>query len=106
MGILKKSKLDFFPPKKGKENREFFLSILSKIFSKQYLGDDGINESLKKILSLKLKNQLIFLLSDKIDQIDLKLLQILNYNNELIYVNIFDSLELHLEKKNMSYSFL
>lgn len=105
MWILKYSKIDFFPAKKWRENREFFLTLLKKQFDEKLWKNWDINVSLKKFISLNIKNQLLFILTDKIDQIDWKLLQILSLTNEVIYVNIFDSLESNLEKKNMNYSF-
>jgi hypothetical protein len=105
MWILKSWKIDFFPSKKWRENREFFLTLLKKQFEEKLWDDSDINTSLKKFTSLNINNQLLFILTDKIDEIDGKLLQILSLTNELIYVNIFDSLESNLEKKNMNYSF-
>jgi len=47
----------------------------------------------KEIINRKIKNNLIFILTDKAEKFDKKLLKNINNQNEIIIINIFDSFE-------------
>jgi len=52
-----------------------------------------------------LKDCLVFLCTDKIDEIDQKYLKILSQKHELIYVNILDEFEYNISQSTGMYNF-
>gem|GEM_PF-2790950 len=55
---------------------------------------------------MEIKNNLVIVLTDKIDEISDKTFKILSVKNEVIYINIFDYIENNLiedDNKNNSY---
>jgi hypothetical protein len=60
------------------------------------IKDFDINKLFSFFNSLPIKNSLIFLLTDKISEIDDKYLKIQSIKNDFVYVNIFDFFENNL----------
>jgi len=73
-----------------------FFQNFKNIFNKK--KNKNINKWLKYFNSLKIKNSLVFLLTDKLDK-DLKDLKIAWVKNDLIVCNIFNSFENELNSK-------
>lgn len=90
--ILKKwDNFEFIPYFK---NKAFIWEILDKI-ENQNIENKKQTDLFDYIWKLNLKNNLIFILSDKLD-LDFKNIKRLNINNEIVYINIFDSFENNL----------
>jgi hypothetical protein len=52
-----------------------------------------VHPELQEIISRKIKNNLIFILTDKAENFDKKILKNINNQNEIIIINIFDNFE-------------
>ncbi len=87
-------KFAYLNPKKWKAN---LFNLLKKIeeFSKKEINFN-INLSLNYLNNLASKDNLVFIISDKLD-IDEKILKISSIKNELIFISIFDDFENTLE---------
>ena len=59
-----------------------------------------VNKMIAFFNNLPIKNALIFLLSDKIDEINDKNLKIISIKNDFVYINIFDHFENNLSKES------
>jgi hypothetical protein len=64
------------------------------------IKDFNINKLFSFFNSLPIKNSLVFLLTDKIEEIDDKYLKIQSIKNDFIYINIFDNFENNLSEDN------
>lgn len=84
------NKISYFTPKKWKAN---MLSLASKIeeFSSKNIDFD-INSNINFLNNLKSKNNLVFIISDKLDIND-KILKIASIKNEIVFVSVFDDFE-------------
>ena len=82
---------EFLFKNKKKNTRNFF----SKIFGKNENRSEEKN-GLKKFNELKIKNSLVFFVTDELD-IDTRQLRILSTKNDLVVCNIFDSFENNLQ---------
>lgn len=60
---------------------------------------------LENIKTKKFKNNLIFVFTDNIEIIPDKLLKIISFENELVFINIFDYFENDLEKLDKNIAF-
>ncbi|MDD4151690.1 MAG: DUF58 domain-containing protein [Candidatus Gracilibacteria bacterium] len=89
--ILKdKNKFVYLNAKKGRDN---IFSIASKIEENQELGNPfSIDESILFLNNLKIKNNLVFIVTDKLD-FDERLFKIASLKNEIIFIHIFDDFE-------------
>ncbi len=76
---------------KGREKKNFEKNKLQKIFS--YL------------INRRIKNNLIFILTDQTENIDEKSLKMIWENNEIIFINIFDIFEKELVNIDWNISF-
>ena len=102
--------LEFVPYKKQKEN---IYSLLDKLqnYKNLDLQNRNINNLFEALVKKRIKNNLIFIFSDFVWEIDSKLLKILSLENDIVYINIFDDFELDLSfwKKldlwNLSFNF-
>lgn len=87
-------KFAYLNPKKWKAN---LFNLLNKIeeFSKKEINFN-INASLTYLNNLKSKDNLIFIISDKLD-LDEKILKVSSIKNEVIFISVFDDFENTLE---------
>jgi len=93
--LLYKDKLNLIEYKKSKDNIYRILDLLNN-----NLNNFDINASLEEIKKRSIKNNLIFIITDK-QEFDLKKLKFLSHNNDIIVINIFDKFEnelLEIEK--------
>lgn len=92
----------YFSPKKWKAN---LFNLTNKIeeFSKKEINFN-INASLNYLNNLKSKDNLVFIISDKLD-IDEKLLKVSSIKNEVIFISVFDNFENTLEWMDWIISF-
>jgi uncharacterized protein (DUF58 family) len=92
----------YLNPKKWKAN---LFNLLKKIeeFSKKEINFN-INSSLNYLNNLVSKDNLVFVISDKVD-IDEKILKISSIKNELIFISVFDNFENTLEWMDWIISF-
>lgn len=56
----------------------------------------GVNQVISYFNNMPVKNNLVFVLTDKMDEIDEKYLKVLSYKNDVVYINIFDFIENNL----------
>lgn len=86
---------ELIKPGKWIKNIHKILQIISesKIKSKK---DFSVHWLLTFFNNLPIKNSLVFLLTDKMDEIDDKNLKILSLKNDFVYINIFDTTENNL----------
>ncbi len=90
----------YFQAKKWKAHVfEIYKNIIEKQLSKE---NDRIflNYILTFLSNIKLKDTLLFFLTDKMDITDDKKLKVLSLKNDLVFVNIFDDFENTLEWKD------
>ncbi|MBW7955067.1 DUF58 domain-containing protein [Candidatus Gracilibacteria bacterium] len=94
--LFNDNSLKFIKPKKGIKH---ILNIISKIKNNNLKKIDNfdINDSLKYFNNLPIKNSLVFLLTDKVDNFLDKNLKILGIKNDVVYINIFDYFENNLD---------
>ena len=88
--LYKKNNLEFLEYSKSKNN---IFRIVEKINKINNFFD--LKESLEEIRKRKIKNNLIFILTDKTN-FDFQKLKFLNQNNDIIIINIFDNFENNL----------
>lgn len=101
--IYDEKNIEFIENKKSKENIYRILEKLEKnvdMFGKNILN----NNILEEIIKRKIKNNLIFFLTDKTEDFDEKKLKIINNQNEIIIINIFDYFENNLVNINSNIS--
>jgi len=101
--IYDEKNIEFIENKKSKENIYRILEKLEKnvdMFGKNILN----NNILEEIIKRKIKNKLIFFLTDKTEDFDEKKLKIINNQNEIIIINIFDYFENNLVNINSNIS--
>lgn len=84
---------------KAKKWIKHILNIISKIKSNNLKKVDNfdINDVIKYFNNLPIKNSLVFLLTDKVDNFLDKNLKILWIKNDVVYINIFDYFENNLD---------
>jgi len=97
--------MEFFKAKKWINNVMF---LFDKIDKWNILKKDKTNfiDWINFFNNLEIKNNLVIVLTDKIDEISDKTFKILSVKNEVIYINIFDYIENNLiedDNKNNSY---
>ena len=80
------------------------LEIIEKFENNEKIDENRTKKILQKLNSHKIKNKLIFILTDDIFEKD-KNLKILAMQNEIIFINIFDFLENNLGKKDKNFTF-
>lgn len=91
---------NFISNKKSKNNIYKILNLLeinNKLILDTY-NTNKANNILKDLVKKWIKNNLIFILTDNIFNIDEKLLRLVSNKNELIFINIFDYFENNLTK--------
>ncbi len=93
----------FFPPKKWHQNFQMLWEKLKKLHPSW--ETQNINQALSYFLHLPFQDALVFLCTDKMEEIEEKNLKILAHKHELIYVNIFDSFENTLGENSLVYQF-
>ncbi len=81
----------YFPYKKWKAN---LINIFNNISIYNNEISENYNETLDllPLLNLKVKNNLVFVLSDKIELLE-KNFKVLSFKNDLVYINIFNNFE-------------
>lgn len=83
-------------------------NILEKIKNKNLKNKTNTDKKtlhiLEKINKFKIKNSLIFILSDDTNLYDERLLKNISQNNQLIFINIFDYFENNLDFQNSNLS--
>lgn len=89
----------FFPAKKWKNYQQYLWEILKKNVPNTH-KNGNFEKNLQTFLHFPIKNALVFLLTDKIDEISLKTLKMMTLKNECVYVNIFDVFEHELPFEN------
>lgn len=100
--ILWENTYDIISPSKWKKQ---ILKIINKISQKNFNFKKQDNFDINKILnSLKVKNSLVFMLSDEVDSFQNKDLKMLSLKNDFIYINIFDSFENELSSDGFLYN--
>ncbi len=82
----------FLDYKKTKNNIYRILEKINAFTDKVPPFKGGLGEALDEIKKIKIKNNLIFILTDK-QNFDLKKLRFLSENNDIILINIFDRFE-------------
>lgn len=82
-------------PKKWKNNLMKIIHIIQNNSIKE-IKDFNVNKLFSFFNSLKIKNSLVFLLTDKTDEVDEKNLKIQSFRNDFVYINIFDYVENNL----------
>ncbi|MDQ7009765.1 MAG: DUF58 domain-containing protein [Candidatus Gracilibacteria bacterium] len=91
--IFDEKNINFTEHKKSKNN---IFKILEKCNKKNILTTEGFSplkdNFLQEIIKRKIKNNLIIILTDK-TKFEEKLLKIINSQNEIILINIFDEIE-------------
>lgn len=99
--LFNDSGFSFIKPTKWKEN---LLKIIKTIEKNELnsIKEFGVNKLFSFFNSLPIKNSLVFVLTDKIWEIDEKYLKIQSIKNTLIYINIFDYIENNLENSDFS----
>ena len=101
--IYDEYKYDIIKPSKWKKQ---ILKILKKIQDKNLSFNKTSDFNINKLLAfLKVKNSLIFNLTDDIWGLDKKDLKMLGLKNDFIYINIFDSFENNLSQEKLVYKF-
>jgi len=101
--IYDESWIDFINYKKSRENIYKMIDILEKIPHPNPLpkgeGTIGkINKILDYLVSNKVSENLIFILTDSTDKVDEKLLKLVSNNNDVVIINIFDYFENNLSE--------
>lgn len=90
--IFDEKNIEFFENKKSKNNIFRIAEKLENRLSTSGLNSMKSNYFLKNIINKKIKNNLIIFLTDKTN-FDEKDLKIINSQNEIIIINIFDEIE-------------
>lgn len=96
----------YFPPKKWKVNVLAILKYLlndifnnKKVISNTWKTSIWINDAMLFLKKHKVRNFLIFGLTDEVDNLDDKFLRLTWISNDFIYINIFDEFENKLNYK-------
>lgn len=108
--IFDEKKTEFIDYKKSKNNiykifeklETFENSNLANIWKNKYWTN--FDYILKNIIDKKTKDNLIFILTDKTKNFNIKNLKIISEQNDLIFINIFDYLENNLLNLNSNIS--
>ncbi len=87
--LFNNKKLEFLNFTKWEENIIKWIDLINN-FEIKYNSD--VNNALEYLVKTKLKDSLVFVLTDKEDY-NKHYLRILNQNNEICYINIFDEFE-------------
>jgi len=95
---------DFIEPKKWQENIFRILNSISKN-KKNTSNDSEVLSVFKKINDLKFRDNLIFVLTDQTEFKNEKLLKLAWLENEVVFINIFDFLELNLLDESLNSNF-
>ena len=103
--IFNEEKIDFIDYKKHISNVYKILEILERENNNYWKEINKFDTIFKYLVNRKIKDNLIFILTDNIDRVDEKLLRLSSSNNDIIYVNIFDFLENNLSGIDSSISF-
>lgn len=82
--------------KKEKENIYNILWKIDEFENKINRNKRDINKIFQELIKRRTKHNLIFIFTDFIWEIDLKSIKALSYENDIIYINIFDDFELDL----------
>ncbi len=96
--VYDEKNINFIDYKKSRENIYKIIDILEqekneKINKKNI---NKINDILNYLIKNKIKENLIFILTDATDQIDEKLLKLVSNKNDIVFINIFDYFENNL----------
>jgi len=97
--IFSENWYEFIKPAKWLKNIHRILEIIKKNNIKK-IPNFSTNKLISTFNNLPIKNSLVFLLTDKMWEIEDKNLKILSLKNDTIYVNIFDYLENNLIDDN------
>lgn len=95
---------DFIEPKKWQENIFRILDSISKNKKNNSENSEVLNV-FKKINTLNIRNNLIFVLTDQTEFKNEQLLKLAGLENEIVFINIFDNFELNLTKNNLIWNF-
>ncbi|MCD5385381.1 DUF58 domain-containing protein [Candidatus Gracilibacteria bacterium] len=93
--------IDFVDYKKSRNN---IYKILEKLENKNNdkSTKSSINNILNDLIKRQLKNNLIFILTDDLQNINEKLLKLIGVNNELVFININDYFENNLIENSIN----
>lgn len=94
--------IEFINFKKWFENLFKILESVEKNKNKTYKKDTI--QAIKTIEKLKIKNSLIFILTDDENLYDENILRLIWIENEVIFINIFDYIENNLFSENIDFS--
>lgn len=93
--VFDESGYEFIKPGKWTKNIHRILELIkNKNF--RNIPDFWVNKLISIFNNLPIKNSLVFLLTDKMWEIEDKNLKILSLKNDVVYINIFDYLENNL----------
>jgi len=97
--IFNENNINYIDYKKSKNNIYKILELLEK--KEKFININGgqinkFNKIFKYIINRGIKDNLIFILTDYIDNIDETLLRLVANKNEIVYINIFDHFENNL----------
>ncbi len=103
--IFDENSYKFFDTKKGKWHIfEIYKTIVERENNLSVITDNSqlssLNSTFSFLTKIKLKNTLLFFLTDKMEFENDKNLKVLALKNDLIFVNIFDNFENTLNAKN------
>jgi len=102
--VFNENKLDFIEHKKNISNIYRLLEILEEK-NNTWKEINKFDTIFKYLVNRKIKDNLIFILTDNINRVDEKLIRIASSNNDIIYINIFDILENNLSSIDSNISF-
>jgi len=105
--VFDEKESEFIEYKKSKNNIYKIVEELEKPHTNLPLTGEGINKIFKNIINRKTKNNLIFVITDKTEDFEIKDLKLIWEQNDLVFINIFDYLENNLShlKENISINF-
>lgn len=95
---------EFIKPGKWIKNIHKILEIIEKNNIKK-IPDFSVNKLITIFNNLPIKNSLVFLLTDKIWEIEDKNLKISSLKNDFVYINIFDFIENNLVEDGWIFRF-
>lgn len=102
--IFNENGFEFIKPWKWIKNIHKILEIIQKNNIKK-IADFEVNKLITIFNNLPIKNSLVFLLTDKIWEIEDKNLKISSLKNDFIYINIFDFIENNLIEDDWIFRF-
>lgn len=103
--IFDENSYNFFDTKKGKWHIfEIYKTIVERetviVNDSEVIQKESLNSTFSFLTKIKLKNTLLFFLTDKMEFENDKNLKVLALKNDVIFVNIFDNFENTLDAEN------